>query len=79
VVAGGAAREFTGVAKLINFHHLEWACRERLREVDFLCGEFNWKNRFHLMSRPLYKMAKFITIEGAGAPIYTSDHVCAAG
>jgi len=79
VVAGGAAREFTGIAKLINFHHLEWACRERLREVDFLCGEFNWKNRFHLMSRPLYKMSKFITIEGAGVPVCTSDLICAAG
>jgi hypothetical protein len=24
--------------------------------VDFLCGEFNWKNRFHLTPRPLFQV-----------------------
>ena len=56
VLAGGTHPDFPGVAKLINFHHIEWACRQRLKEVDFLCGEFNWKNRFHLTARPLYRM-----------------------
>jgi Acetyltransferase (GNAT) domain len=79
VVAGGTGRDFPGIAKLINFHHLEWACHQQLREVDFLCGEFNWKNRFHLAPRPLYKMSKFVTIEGAGAPVYASDMIYAAG
>jgi hypothetical protein len=79
VVAGGTCGDFPGVAKLINFHHLEWACRQRLREVDLLCGEFNWKNRFHLTPRPLYKMSKLIAIDGAGAPEYASDLICAAG
>jgi hypothetical protein len=35
VVAGGAGKEFTGVAKLINFHHLEWACREQSARGGF--------------------------------------------
>ena len=56
VLAGGTHPDFPGVAKLINFHHIEWACQQRLEEVDFLCGEFNWKNRFHLTARPLYRI-----------------------
>jgi CelD/BcsL family acetyltransferase involved in cellulose biosynthesis len=56
VLAGGTHPEFPGVAKLINFHHIEWACQQRLKEVDFLCGEFNWKHRFHLSTRPLYRI-----------------------
>lgn len=56
VLAGGTDPEFPGVAKLINFHHLEWACHQRLQEVDFLCGNFNWKERFHLTPRPLYEI-----------------------
>jgi len=70
VVAGGACSDFPGVAKLINFHHLEWACQRQLQEVDFLCGEFNWKNRFHLTPRPLYQMAKRVPVEAALAPVH---------
>ncbi len=79
VLAGGTCGDFPGVAKLINFNHLEWACRRRLREVDFLCGEFNWKNRFHLTPRPLYKMSKLIAIDGARTSVYESDLICATG
>jgi Acetyltransferase (GNAT) domain len=57
VLAGATHPDFPGVAKLINFHHIEWACRQRFKEVDFLCGDFNWKNRFHLSARPLYRIA----------------------
>ncbi|MCJ7686815.1 MAG: GNAT family N-acetyltransferase [Desulfobacteraceae bacterium] len=56
VFGGGTHPEFPGVAKLMNFHHLEWACCQRLAEVDFLCGNFGWKERFHLTPRPLYQM-----------------------
>lgn len=56
VLAGGTNQEFPGVAKMINFHHLERACRERMDTVDFLCGDFGWKQRFHLTPRPLYEM-----------------------
>ena len=57
ILAGGVHADFPGVAKLINFHHLEWACRQRLTVVDFLCGDFNWKERFNLTPRPLYKIS----------------------
>ena len=56
VLAGGTNRNFPGVAKLINFHHLEIACRERFDSVDFLCGDFGWKRRFRLEARPLYQI-----------------------
>ncbi|WP_373500346.1 GNAT family N-acetyltransferase [Desulfococcus sp.] len=56
VLAGGTDPEFPGIAKRINFHHMEWACRLRMAEVDFLCGDFGWKERFHLTPRPLYQI-----------------------
>ena len=56
VLAGGTNPDFQGVAKIINFHHLEWSCRQRLEMVDFLCGDFGWKQRFHLTPRPLFQM-----------------------
>jgi hypothetical protein len=58
VLGGGTNPELPGIAKVINFHHLEWACRERLDQVDFLCGDFGWKERFHLTARPLYQVGK---------------------
>jgi hypothetical protein len=58
VFAGGTHPEIPGVAKAINLYHLEWACRERLDQVDFLCGDFGWKERFHLTPRPLYQVSK---------------------
>lgn len=56
LIAGATNPAFPGIAKMINFHHLEWACRNGLREVDFLCGNFGWKERFHLTQRPLYEV-----------------------
>jgi hypothetical protein len=56
VLAGGVNPGFPGVAKLINLHHLEWACQNRMKSVDFLCGDYGWKERFHLSPRPLYKI-----------------------
>lgn len=63
VLAGCAHPDFPGVAKMINFHHLEWACRQRIESVDFLCGDFGWKKRFHLSERPLYEMRLKPSIE----------------
>lgn len=59
VLAGATNPEFQGVAKMINFHHLEWSCLQHLKVVDFLCGDFGWKQRFHLAARPLYEMNVF--------------------
>ena len=74
VLAGGTNHDFPGVAKLINFHHLEIACRERFASVDFLCGDFGWKRRFRLVPRPLYQ----VTLTGSGAAEH-SDAVCPMG
>jgi hypothetical protein len=56
VLAGGTDPSLRGVAKIINLHHLKWACHQRLNLVDFLCGDFGWKERFHLKPRPLYQV-----------------------
>jgi len=57
VLAGGTNARFPGVAKLINLHHMQRACNERIQQVDFLCGDFNWKKLFHLSPRPLYMLS----------------------
>ena len=54
---GGTNADFIGVAKLINTHHIRWACEEKLELVDFLCGDFAWKKIFHLSPRPLYLLS----------------------
>ncbi len=54
LLAGGTNNRFPGVAKLINLHHMQRACNERIQQVDFLCGDFNWKKLFHLTPRPLF-------------------------
>lgn len=56
LLAGATSREFPGVAKLINLRHLETACKKRYRRVDFLCGDFGWKQRFRLTPEPYYKI-----------------------
>jgi hypothetical protein len=57
IMAGGTSNRFPGIAKLINMHHLQRACDEKMRQVDFLCGDFNWKKLFHLTPRPLYLLS----------------------
>lgn len=54
MLAGGTDSRFPGVAKLINMHHMKYACERRLDSVDFLCGDFNWKPQFHLTPASLY-------------------------
>lgn len=75
VLAGGTNPEFKGVAKMINFHHLEWACKERFSMVDFLCGDFGWKERFHLTPNPLYQIKRehrFAQVQAYRAPVYAA-------
>lgn len=57
LLAGCTNPEFPGIAKMINLHHIQLACREKMQCVDFLCGDFNWKMRFHLTARPLYALS----------------------
>lgn len=54
MLAGGTSENFPGIAKLINMHHMAYACERRLDSVDFLCGDFNWKKLFHLTPVPLH-------------------------
>lgn len=62
LLAGGTSALFPGVAKVINLHHMRWACEQRLDQVDFLCGEFSWKPMFHLTPRPLYLLTNVAAV-----------------
>ena len=66
LIAGGTNPQFPGIAKLINLHHMGWACSQRLAAVDFLCGSFGWKDRFHLSPRPLYQLTAGPRTAGTG-------------
>jgi hypothetical protein len=69
MLAGGTNSRFPGIAKLINMHHIQFACENRLDSVDFLCGDFNWKTFFHLTPAPLY------LLEGTPATTEADDFV----
>ncbi|MGE4285506.1 MAG: GNAT family N-acetyltransferase [Phycisphaerae bacterium] len=58
VLAGGTNPLFKGIAKHINIHHIKWALESRLGRVDFLCGDFGWKDKFALHAEPLYKLSR---------------------
>jgi len=58
LLAGGTNPNFLGIAKVINLNHMEWACDNKIDAVDFLCGDFGWKERFHLSAVPLYHYQK---------------------
>lgn len=76
VLAGGTHTDFPGVAKLINFHHLKWACHQRMEVVDFLCGDFGWKERFHLKPRPLFLLTNLASdVPYAAIPEFSSQPV----
>jgi hypothetical protein len=55
VFLGGTDPLYLGVAKVMNMHHIRFACEQRLAKVDFLCGDFHWKKLWHLNAEPLYK------------------------
>ena len=57
LLGGGTNRDYPGVAKLINLHHMQRGCKERFNLIDFLCGDFSWKRKFHLTERPLYVLS----------------------
>ena len=76
VLAGGTHPDFPGVAKVINHAHIEWACEQKYAEVDFLCGDFGWKQRFHLTPRPLHQ---YRSPSRTGAPAITRETGCSHG
>ncbi len=69
VLAGATDPELRGVAKAINLFHIKWGCRLRVDQIDFLCGDFGWKRRFHLEPRPLFLSTKAVS----GAAVVTSE------
>jgi hypothetical protein len=73
LLAGGTGAEHPGIAKLINLHHMRWACETGIKRVDFLCGDFHWKTQFHLEQAPLYLLSG----EGASSTcqdVYVGEH-----
>jgi hypothetical protein len=58
VLAGATDPDFLGIAKMINLFHIKWGCAQHLERIDFLCGDFGWKERFHLHQHPLYQKTK---------------------
>lgn len=54
VFLGGTHPEFPGIAKAMNMYHVEFACMNKFRKIDFLCGDFHWKKLWHLDPEPLY-------------------------
>jgi hypothetical protein len=71
ILAGGADRTFPGVSKIINFHHIKRACAEK-HTLDFMCGDFGWKRRFHLTATPLRKLR----VPSAGRAATVEESVC---
>ena len=63
LLGGGTSADFPGIAKLINVHHMTWSCQQKIEDVDFLCGDFNWKTLFHLTPRPLYVLTNSVEID----------------
>ncbi len=70
LLAGGTDAAYRGIAKLINLHHMQFACEQRFDSVDFLCGDFNWKSMFHLSPRPLYLLEAARAVEMEPAPVH---------
>lgn len=58
IIAGAVDREFPGISKIINLHHIRWGFNQKFWILDFLCGDFNWKKRFRLMESPLFRVHK---------------------
>jgi len=63
LLAGGTHVDYPGIAKVINFFHMERACEMHFKEVDFLCGNFSWKTLFRLSARPLYLLTNLKEIK----------------
>jgi len=75
LVAGGTHADYLGVAKVINLHHMQRGCRERMAEVDFLCGDFSWKPLFRLAPRPLYLISNVVADTGHAACVAAGEVV----
>ncbi len=76
LLAGGTHASYPGIAKLINLHHMQFACERRLQSVDFLCGDFSWKKLFHLVPRPLFMISDMPALNSISpAPAEENTHI----
>ncbi len=56
VFLGGVFSDFPGIAKVMNMYHVDYALKNRMFKLDFLCGDFHWKKLWHLDPEPLYRL-----------------------
>ena len=56
IFLGGVFSRVPGLPKAMNMHHIDYALKNRIYKVDFLCGDFNWKKLWHLDEEPLFKL-----------------------
>jgi hypothetical protein len=56
IFLGGVFSRVPGLPKVMNMHHIDYALKNRVYKVDFLCGDFNWKKLWHLDEEPLFKL-----------------------
>lgn len=75
LLAGGTHAKYPGVAKLINLHHMQYACDQKLSTVDFLCGDFSWKKLFHLKPCPLYLLSHHLPEDTTTALSISPDNM----
>jgi hypothetical protein len=74
VFLGGTDPDTPGVAKVMNRNHIEFAFQHGVSKVDFLCGDFHWKQLWHLDEEPLYKfVSPSLTREEALTGIFPAD------
>jgi hypothetical protein len=75
IFLGGIFSRVPGLPKAMNMNHIDYALKNRVYKVDFLCGDFNWKKLWHLDEEPLFKLVS-PDLEDT-APMYDisiSDH-----
>ena len=78
VFMGGTDSRFPGIAKLMNMGHIDYAFRERINKVDFLCGGFHWKLLWHLDPEILYEYkTNPLSIANIAGISHSSTHMSA--
>ena len=56
IFLGGVFSRVPGLPKAMNMYHIDYALKNRIAKVDFLCGDFNWKKLWHFNEEPLFKV-----------------------
>jgi hypothetical protein len=76
IFLGGVFSRIPCLPKAMNMYHIDYALKNRIYKVDFLCGDFNWKKLWHLDEEPLFKLVSPDLEDVTPAyDISISDHV----